>query len=132
MTLPVEQAIELLATPEVRRALDPRSDLRAAAADAYSILTSGLPGANEPYETGTGELDNGHLRSLLASSICEVLLRDPAAHERLSRFLNEQSSWFERKRAELIVTLQGYQRGELDSSTWLSGYRRVLAPTARR
>jgi hypothetical protein len=28
--MPVEQAIELLATPEVRRAFDPRSDLRAA------------------------------------------------------------------------------------------------------
>jgi len=248
MTMPVEQAIELLATPEVRRAFDPRSDLRAAAADAlgmdhseagltallratvdepivagaairalgkrtdaapqirthlhrllgelqvgdqrllrrkfmavlghdghsgllalvaptasdaelvelwrthpivgvkafaarelvrrsvehaYSILTSGLPGATEPYETGTGELDNGHLRNLLAGSICEVLLRDPAAHERLSRYLDEQGSWFERKRAELIVTLQGYQRGEFDSSTWLSGYARALAPSAR-
>jgi hypothetical protein len=246
MTLPIEQALELLATPEVRRALDPQADLRAAAADAlaadhseagliallratvdeplvagaairalgrrtdaalqirthlhqllaelrvsddrlgrrklmavlgidgrngllalvaptvpdaelielwqthpivavkhfaarelvrrsvdhaYSILTSGLPGANEPYRTGTlGGLDNGPLRNLLAYTICEVLLRDPAAHERLSHYVGAQSSWFEQERAALINTLQGYQRGEFDESTWLSGYRKRLAP----
>jgi hypothetical protein len=74
---------------------------------AYSILTSGLPGANEPHETGTGELDNGPVRNLLAGTICKVLLHDPAAYERLSHYLDAQSSWFERKRAELIITLQG-------------------------
>jgi hypothetical protein len=70
------------------------------------------------------------VRNLLAGTICQVLLRDPAAHKRLSHYLDKQSSWFERKRAELIVTLQGYQRGEFDCSTWLSGYARALAPTA--
>lgn len=98
-------------------------------ASAMQELSEGIPGENDPHETGTGELDNGPVRLLLASAAWTVIRFDPGiAFDSLGRFVesSELSGWFATKRLELIFRMLLYQTNWCDYSTWLSRYQTDL------
>ena len=107
-------------------ATPPRPDVE----HALRILTQGVPGRNDPHRTGTGELDNGEVRQLLAEAACTVVLRDDSskAFDDLAQYFDESklAGWFGGKRAELILEMLLYQSGWTECSTWNSLRERAL------
>ena len=103
---------------------------------ALQALTDGLPGRNDPYTTGTGELDNGEVRHLLAAAAFTVVLgSDPSrAFDDLARYFDESETlgWFGSRRAELILEMLLYQTGWTMHSTWNSLRSRKLEQLGTR
>ena len=103
---------------------------------ALRTLSKGLPGRNDPHPTGTGELDNGEVRHLLAEAAFAVVLRsDPSkALDDLARYFDESETlgWFGSKRAELILEMLLYQSGWTEYSTWNSLRERELRQLGMR
>lgn len=103
---------------------------------ALQSLTEGLPGRNDPHPTGTGELDNGDVRHLLAGAAFTAVLRsDPSkAFDDLARYFDESEllGWFGNKRAELILEMLLYQSGWTECSTWNSLRERQLRQLGSR
>ena len=89
---------------------------------ALRDLREGLPGRNEAYRTGTGELDNGEVRHLLAAAAWTVVAGEPGkAFESLAGYLERDAmvGWFGEERAELVLQMLLFQTGWTEYSTWL-------------
>lgn len=89
---------------------------------ALRDLTQGIPGGNDAHPTGTGELDNGRVRHLLAAAAFQCVrdLPPKEAFDALSSFVATARSgdWFETRRAELLLEMLLYQTGWSECSTW--------------
>ncbi len=103
---------------------------------ALRALAEGLVGRNDPHRTGTGELDNGEVRQLLAgSAFIAVLGSDPSnAFDDLARYFDESAlrGWFGTKRAEIILEMLLYQTGWTEYSTWNSLREKELHESGAR
>jgi hypothetical protein len=103
---------------------------------ALQTLTEGLPGRNDPYLTGTGELDNGEVRRCLADAAFTVVLHgEPSkVFDDLAHYFDESEilGWFGNKRAELVLEMLLYQSGWTEYSTWNSLRERELRQLVTR